>query len=76
MLCTLTLSHSHTLTLAHMHTQELFGIDARMLADTMTVSVSVTRGETIRKHLNKQKAEGVWCVRVCVGGCGCGCVGV
>ena len=38
--------------------QELIGLDAGMLADTMTVSVSVTRGETIRKHLNKEKAEG------------------
>ena len=38
--------------------QELIGLNAGMLADTMTVSVSVTRGETIRKHLNKEKAEG------------------
>lgn len=36
---------------------ELIGLNAGMLADTMTVSVSVTRGETIRKHLNKEKAE-------------------
>ena len=68
-------SHSHTLTHSHSysHTQELFGIDARMLADTMTVSVSVTRGETIRKHLNKQKAEGGVCVCVCVCVKGCTC---
>ena len=48
--------------------QELIGLDAGMLADTMTVSVSVTRGETIRKHLNKEKAEGERRVGRCEGG--------
>lgn len=38
--------------------QELIGLDPRMLTDTMTVSVSVMRGETIRMHLNKEKAKG------------------
>ena len=37
--------------------QDLTGIDLNLLADVMTVSVNVTRGEVIRKHLNKQKAE-------------------
>ena len=38
--------------------QDLIGIEPGMIVDAMLVSVSVARGEMIRKRLSKQKAEG------------------
>jgi myosin-3 len=38
-------------------TAELLGVEADQIADLMTVQESVTRGEKIRRHLNKEKAS-------------------
>ena len=34
------------------------------MGDLMTVQENITRGEKVRKHLNREKAIGEW--RVCV----------
>ena len=36
--------------------QQLVGVDCERLSSLMTISEKIARGETIRKHLNQQKA--------------------
>jgi len=34
------------------------GIDPNLMGDILTVSITVARGDTIKRHLNQEKAGG------------------
>ena len=36
------------------------GIDPDLMGDILTVSITVARGDTIKRHLNQEKAGGNW----------------
>ena len=45
------------------HYQELMGIELNLLEVILTISESIVRGDRVRRHLNKEKAEGTsFCV--------------